>query len=126
MEKHKDTDKDNGRYKNLTKTVFSLALAALFVASSLIFLVSGARMLNSVLEVVLGVENVYCERNILDKDVSGVESETETEVERMEKEERCDKERRNDIKRDLAGSISFLVFSLPVAIVSYKQLKKMI
>jgi hypothetical protein len=94
----------------MVKTILTAAIAVVFVVTGLYAVFSAGSLLNTGIERVLGVEDCIHAPKFPSDDFPGVECELD----------------KNQQKRELARGIATLLVTLPVAWVSYRQLKKTI
>ena len=97
------------------KLIFKIALAVILVVSTITVLFSAGQLINTITrDYILGTDDCRYEYP---------PEKPMTMMNPVEPVEVCTKNS-NETKRDLAGSLSILIVSLPIAILSYRKLRK--
>ena len=92
---------------NITKFVSTIAISIVFVISTTASMFSGGGFVNTIIrDIVLNVDNCYY-----------------TPIQEKDTGFNCSKDT-NQTKRDVAQSVSLLMFSVPLAIFTYGKIKK--
>lgn len=91
------------------KSIFTITLSLVFLITTIMAIVGAGRLVNTGLDVALGVETCTYRPSI----------------ERVEKEsiEECSVDT-NSQKRDVAGGLAMLLVALPISIFSYRKMRK--